>query len=174
MAAIVTCLRQTPFTNQAIASRLRCFARLLEIRSEDYYRIRAYDEAAGTIEDWPASVSEIATRDGIKGVRVIPGVGRSIGEKIIELVNSGTFQAWDEITTETPISVLDLLTIPGIGSRTSATLHQKFKITSLYDLALFTEGGGLDLVDGLDERRASQIRESLARLYPGRKFRDGG
>ena len=86
MAAIVTCLRQTPFTNQAIASRLRCFARLLEIRSEDYYRIRAYDEAAGTIEDWPASVSEIATRDGLD----VQSAKRSLSLSIQEPFRLGT------------------------------------------------------------------------------------
>jgi DNA polymerase (family 10) len=111
---------------------------------------------------WPDAISEIAKREGAKGLRGIPGVGRSISEKIVELVNTGTFEAWEKLTTETPASVLDLLDVPGIGIKTAGLLHQKFKISTVCDLRKFVEGGGLELVDGLDENRASDIRHFVA------------
>ncbi len=109
LIAVVNCPFPKRITNEVIADRLRCFARLLAIRSEDFYRINAYDDAASIIAAWSEPISEIAKREGGKGLRVIPGVGRSISEKIVELVNTGTFEAWETLTIETPASVLDLL-----------------------------------------------------------------
>jgi len=162
--AVVNCPFPTRITNEVIADRFRCFARLLAIRSEDFYRIKAYDDAASIIAAWSEPISEIAKREGAKGLRVVPGVGRSISEKIVELVNSGTFEAWEKLTIETPASVLDLLDVPGIGIKTAGLLHQKFKISTICDLRKFVEGGGLELVDGLDEKRASEIRHFVAQL----------
>ena len=111
---------------------------------------------------WPDAISEIAKREGAKGLRIIPGVGRSISEKIVELVNTGTFEAWEKLTIETPASVLDILDVPGIGIKTAGLQHQKFKISTTCDLCKFVLGGGLELVDGLDEKRASDIRLFVA------------
>ena len=68
-----------------------------------------------------------------------------------------------KMTAETPASVLDLLELPGVGPKTAALLHQKFKIASLDDLRTFAEGGGLEMVDGIGTRTAERIKASLAR-----------
>ena len=52
----------------------------------------------------------------------------------------------------------------GIGLKTAATLHQKFKIASLNDLKKFVAGGGLEMVDGIGEKSIERITESLTRL----------
>ncbi len=93
----------------------------------------------------------------------IPGVGKAIAGKIIELVDTGTFDAWERLTSETPETVLDLLELPGVGPKTAATLHQKFKIASLDDLEKFIQGGGLEMVDGIGPKTAERIKVSLAR-----------
>ena len=71
--------------------------------------------------------------------------------------------AWERLTSETPATVLDLLELPGVGPKTAATLHQKFKITSLDQLREFAAGGGLDLVDGIGPKTAERIKDSLSR-----------
>ncbi|MFN2514651.1 MAG: helix-hairpin-helix domain-containing protein, partial [Pyrinomonadaceae bacterium] len=92
----------------------------------------------------------------------IPGVGKAIAGKIVELLERGTFDAWERIISETPETVLDLLEIPGIGPKTAATLHQKFKVSSLVELKHFVAGGGLEMVDGIGPKTADRIKESLA------------
>ena len=83
--------------------------------------------------------------------------------KIVELVQTGTFEAWERLTAETPATVLDLLELPGVGPKTAATLHQKFKIASLDDLRKFADGGGLEMVDGIGSKSAERIKRSLER-----------
>jgi DNA polymerase (family X) len=149
--------------NQDIAERFHRLANLMEIRGDDHYRIRSYRNAAEMIETWPTPMQTIADEAGAKGLQEIPGVGKAISAKIIELLSSGTFEAWEKLTAETPASTLDLLRVGGIGLKTAATLHQQFKITSIDDLKKFVAGGGLEMVDGIGEKSAERIKESLER-----------
>jgi DNA polymerase (family 10) len=107
-------------------------------------------------------LAQIAREEGIAGLQTIPGVGKAIAGKIIELLDRGTFDAWERLVKETPESLLDLLELPGIGPKTAATLHQKFKVSSLEDLKKFVAGGGLELVDGIGAKTADKIKESLS------------
>ena len=149
-------------TNEEIARRFERLALLMEIRGEDRFRVRSYRNAAEMIEVWPTPLERIARAEGARGLQALPGVGKAISGKIAELVERGTFAAYERLVAETPESVLDLLDVSGIGVKTAATLYQQFKISSLADLKQFVAGGGLDLVDGIGERSAERIKESLA------------
>lgn len=147
--------------NEAIARRFFRLAALMDIRGDDPFRLRSYRNAAEAIETWPTPMQTIAAAEGIAGLQAIPGVGKAIAGKILELLDRGTFDAWERIIAETPESVLDLLDIPGIGPKTAALLHQKFKVSSRADLQKFVAGGGLDAVDGIGPKTAERIKESL-------------
>ena len=148
--------------NQAIARRFYRLAALMELRGDDPFRWRSYRNAAEAIEVWPTPLKEIAKNEGVAGLQTIPGVGKAIAGKVIELLARGSFDAWDRLTAETPESVLDLMELPGIGPKTAALLHQRFKVSSLPDLKTFVAGGGLDMVDGIGAKTAEKIKEALA------------
>jgi len=134
----------------------------MDIRGDDSFRLRSYRNAAEAIETWPTPMQKIAAEDGITGLQSIPGVGKAIAGKILELLDRGTFDAWERIIRETPEGVLDLLEIPGIGPKTAAMLHQKYKISSLEALREFVADGGLEAVDGIGPKTAERIKENLA------------
>ena len=150
-------------TNEEIARRFNQMASLMEVRGEDPFRLRSYRMAAEAIETWPTPMEEIARVQGVPGLLEIPGVGKALAGKIVELVEKGTFEAWDRLTAETPATVLDLLELPGVGPKTAAMLHRRFKIASLDDLRKFAAGGGLAMVDGIGPKTAERITASLAR-----------
>jgi len=151
-------------TNEEIAERFARLALLLEIRGDDPYRIRSYKRAAETIRDWPTPLEQIAREKGEAGLQEIPGIGRAISAKIMEIIERGTFDAWERLIQETPASVLDLLLVEGIGPKTASTLYKKFKIETLDDLVKFVEGGGLEMVDGITPQNARKIKKSLAEI----------
>jgi DNA polymerase (family 10) len=151
-------------TNEEIARRFNRMASLMEVRGEDSFRVRSYRMAAEAIETWPTPMQDIVASAGAAGLQEIPGVGKAIGGKIVELLEKNTFDAWEKLTAETPETVLDLLELPGVGPKTAATFHQKFKIASLDDLRKFLEGGGLEMVDGIGPKTAERIMRSLDRL----------
>ena len=148
--------------NEQIARRFRSMAALMEVRGEDTFRIRSYRMAAEAIETWPLEMQKIVDTEGAAGLQEIPGVGKALAGKIVDLVGRGTFDAWERLTAETPESVLDLLDLPGVGPKTAAMLSQKFQITSLDDLRKFVEGGGLETVDGIGPKGAERIKTALA------------
>ena len=148
--------------NKEIARRFYRLSALMEVRGDDPFRLRSYRNAAEAIEVWPTSLKEIADQEGVTGLQEIPGVGKAIAGKVVELLAKGTFDAWERLTAETPETVLDLLDIPGIGPKTAALLHQRFKVSSLEDLKKFVASGGLDMVDGIGPKTAERIKETLA------------
>jgi DNA polymerase (family 10) len=147
--------------NQSIAQKFHRMAALMEIRGDDPFRLRSYRNAAEAIEVWPTALKEIAEKEGAAGLQTIPGVGKAIAGKVLELLGTGTFRAWDKLTSETPETVIDLLEVPGIGPKTAALLHTRFEVSSINELKMFVANGGLDLVDGIGPRTAEKIKESL-------------
>jgi DNA polymerase (family 10) len=76
--------------NEQIARRFNRMASLMEVRGEDSFRIRSYRMAAEAIETWPTPMKEIAAEGGVAGLQEIPGVGKAIAGKIVELLEKGT------------------------------------------------------------------------------------
>ncbi|HKQ99472.1 MAG TPA: hypothetical protein VJT09_02295, partial [Pyrinomonadaceae bacterium] len=107
--------------NEAIAERFVRLANLMEIRGDDPFRVRSYRNAAEVIETWPTPLKRIAMEEGAKGLQTLPGVGKAISGKILELLEKGTFDAWEKLIVETPESTLDLLRVGGIGLKTATT-----------------------------------------------------
>lgn len=147
--------------NAEIADRFARLGQLMTIRGEDGFRIRAYNNAAEMIRAMTTPVIDIARRGGAKELQQIPGVGRAISSKIVELVERGTFEAWERTTSETPETVLDLLKVDGVNVKLAAVLYQRFKISSVDDLRRFVEGDGLELVDGVGEKIVARIRKAV-------------
>ena len=88
--------------NKEIARRFYRLSALMEVRGDDPFRLRSYRNAAEAIEVWPASLKEIADQEGVAGLQEIPGVGKAIAGKVVELLAKGTFDAWERLTAETP------------------------------------------------------------------------
>ncbi len=148
-------------TNQEIATIFRRLALLLELRGENLFKIRSYRTAAETIEDTTAPLVEMASAGGADRLRELPGIGEAISKKIVDLLETGTFKLYEEVKSEIPETVLDLLEVDGVGFKTLQLLYHQFHIASLEDLSRFVEGGGLNSVPRLGGSVQTRIRASL-------------
>ncbi len=151
-------------TNEEIANRFQRLSQLMTIRGEDHFRTRSYRNAADAIRDWGAPLSQIAERDGARGLQEIPGVGKAISGKIIELLGRGTFEAWERIIAETPETVLEILRVDGVNIKIAGDLYTRFRVASIADLKSFVEGGGLEMIDGVGEKTMVRIKRDVTRL----------
>jgi DNA polymerase (family 10) len=150
--------------NSEVARVLAQVAGLLEFRNENAFKIRSYSMAAETISGMSKPVAEIASQGGAEELQKIPGIGKSISAQIVEIIGTGTSPYLESLKQETPVSVLDLRRVSGIGLKTAQLLYKDFGIKSLEELRTFAEGGGLISVPGLGEKTAARITRSLSRL----------
>jgi hypothetical protein len=94
---------ETSMDNKEIAEELNKIARLLEIKGDKPFRIRAYRKAAGVLVAFPQDITQIYEKDGIRGIVTIPGIGKSIGSKIEEFIKSKKVAYLEELDEETAI-----------------------------------------------------------------------
>ena len=149
--------------NQQIADIFRRIAELMELKDENPFKIRSYRLAADTLEDYHESVAELAGK-GLKELLTIPGIGKGIGSSIIELVNTGTCSAYDQIRSEVPESALDMLRISGVGMKTAQKLFRNYQIKSLDELEAFAATGRLESLAGLGKKSVERILRSIKEL----------
>ena len=107
-------------------------ADILEIKSENQFRIRAYRRAAQSIEGLTEDVADIANR---KELLRVPGIGKDLAEKIAEFIATGKMRFFEKLKREVPRISLELITIPGIGPKTAKILIKQLKIKSIRELA---------------------------------------
>ena len=91
-------------TNVQIADVFRRLAALLELGGENFFKVRSYQSAAETIEDWPQPLMEIYAEKGIAGLRELPG----IGEWTAQYIAMRTL-AWPDAFPHTDLVVMQQL-----------------------------------------------------------------
>lgn len=148
-------------SNPDVAATFRRLADLLEIRGEEVYKVTAYRRAAEGISQLPEAVAAVRARGGLEA---IPGVGKAIAQKLRDLLDTGSFKLLDEVRSEFPSGVADLLVVPDIGPKRARVLYQELGIDSLPALRSALEEGRLETLAGVGPKGAQRIAEGLRSL----------
>jgi DNA polymerase (family X) len=145
--------------NQEFAKIFYEMAELLEMGEENPFRIRAYQKAAQNIESLTENIGSTYKKSGIKGLENIPGIGKGIAEHIEELIKTGKLKPHKQLLKKFPRSLVDLMSVPGLGPKTVILLHKKLKIDSMEKLEKAAKNGELEKVPGI---RAKKIQNILS------------
>jgi DNA polymerase (family 10) len=145
--------------NAELADQLDLLADLSEILGEESFRVIAYRRAATRIRETPAPVAELAL-DG--KATELPGVGKTIEQKVVEIVQTGEIQALTRRRERVPAGVVEFLRLPGVGPKTAARIWTELGITSLEALKVAAEEGRLRELSGLGQRSEEKILSGLA------------
>lgn len=147
--------------NQEVAQIFKTMADAMEIKGENRFRIRAYRNAARSIENLTESLEDILKK-GEKDLDELPDIGKSIGEKIEEIMKTGTLKQYEELLEEVPGELTRLVNIPGVGPKTVATLHEKLGINNVEDLKRVCKEGKLEDLEGFGVKTQEKILEGIA------------
>jgi DNA polymerase (family 10) len=147
--------------NADIANALSELGTLYELDGAVRYRVIAYQEAARVIRDSPVSVEELA-RDG--RATELPGVGKTLQEKIVALVEGGSIPAADKLKERFPASLIEVTYVPGLGARTARRLYDELGIASLEQLREAAESGQLRDVKGLGQKAEENVLAAVEKL----------
>ncbi|CAN5699747.1 hypothetical protein BH11ARM2_BH11ARM2_06440 [soil metagenome] len=146
-------------TNAELAQKLRDLRDFLIIAGYEESHATRYSHISRHIEKMPEEV-EVMRREG--RLKEIPGVGGLITTYIKEILEDGVSSKQRDWEPVAPISVLELVRIPGLGAKTAKRLFHEFGIASAADLRRALNEGKLEHTSGIGEKTRAAWREELA------------
>ncbi|MFZ9669301.1 MAG: DNA polymerase/3'-5' exonuclease PolX [Solirubrobacterales bacterium] len=148
-------------TNAEIADALDELAVLYQLDGADRYRILAYVNSARSVRSEPRSVEDLA-REG--KVTELDGVGKTLEEKIVALVETGEIPAAAKLKKQIPPGLIEINRIPGLGPKTVRRLHEELGVDGPGDLRKAAEAGKVQELKGLGPKVEENILAGLDRL----------
>jgi DNA polymerase (family 10) len=146
------------FSNMAIAAAFDELADLYELDGAVVHRVLAYRTAARSVRDAPVSVSALA-REG--RATELTGIGKTLEEKILALVDTGTIPAAEKLRAKFPPGLMDLTRLPGLGPKRARMLFDELGIASLDALREAAEAERLRDVRGLGPKFERSVLAAL-------------
>ncbi len=152
--------------NLEIARILNTIADILELQ-EVQFKPQAYHKAAMAIESLTEDIAEIHKRDELEE---IPGVGKHIAEKIVEIIQTGKLKYYEKLKKEVKIDIEQLNAIPGLGPKRIKVLYKKLGVKNVADLEKAIRTGKLQQLAGFGEETAKNLAQGIEFLKtkPGR------
>jgi DNA polymerase (family 10) len=148
-----------PVQNSEIAQIFNEAADLLEIEGANQFRIRAYRNAARTIEGYPNRLYKMV--ESGEPIDEIPGIGEDLSTKINEIIETGNLVFLEELRSRTPQSLIKLLNISGLGPKRVQKLFNELKITNIEELRTALESGKVSELDGFGPKTVENILAAL-------------
>ncbi len=146
--------------NADVAEQLELLADLLEIEGEAAFRVLAYRRAAQRVRDTGGPVAQLAL-DG--KAKELPGIGATIQDKIVQIVNTGEIEALSKRRKTIPPEVVDFLRIPGLGPKTVRKIWQELGVATLAELKSAARDQRLRTLPGLGAKVEENILKSVGR-----------
>ena len=145
--------------NAEIADQLDLLADISEILAEESFRVIAYRRAAARIRETPGPVAQLALAGRASD---LPGIGKTIEQKVVEIVSDGEMHALTRRRERVPTGVVAFLRLPGVGPKTAARIWTELGVTTLDGLKAAAEDGRLRGLSGLGQRSEEKILAALA------------
>jgi DNA polymerase (family 10) len=145
--------------NSDLAEQLDLLADLLEIEGEQSFRVLAYRRAATRVRESSTPVAQLALEGKAKD---LPGIGKTIEEKIVQVVERGEMLALTKHRTLVPGEVVLFTRLPGLGPKTARKIWQELGITTLEELRQAAEDERLRRLAGLGARSEEKILAALS------------
>lgn len=145
-------------TKEDVVDLLESIARLLEMKDENVFKIRAYTNGARALETFSGDFQKCVT-DGT--LSEIPGIGKAIAEKVTEYVTTGELPYYTELKAEFPDGLFELFELQGLGPKKIRILWQECGITTLAELEAAARDGRVATLKGFGKKTAENILHAI-------------
>ena len=144
-----------------IADVFENIARLLELKGENPFKVRAYTHAARALETLSEPLETLIAEDRLTAV---DGIGKATGEKIAELSTHGRLDYYDNLREEFPPDILTLFDIQGLGAKKIKVLWDTLKVHSVTNLERACKDGSVAGLPGFGEKTAANILKGIEHM----------
>jgi DNA polymerase (family 10) len=145
--------------NATIAALFDELADLYELDGAVVHRVLAYRNAAKTVREAPRSVAAL-TREG--NVTQLPGIGRTLEDKIVALLDTGSIPAAEKLRAKFPVGLVDMTRLPGLGPKRARKLFDELGIDSLEALHAAAQSEQLRNVKGFGPKFEEAVLAAFA------------
>ncbi|MCK4453904.1 DNA polymerase/3'-5' exonuclease PolX [Candidatus Parcubacteria bacterium] len=149
--------------NQELAKIFYEIADFLEME-EIAFKPYAYQKAAISLDTLEEDAAEIYKKGGLKALEKIPGVGKSIAEKIEEYLKTGKIKHYQDLKKKMPVQIEELTAIEGVGPKTVKALYKSLKIKNIEDLEKAARVHKIRGLPGFQEKTEKNILQGIAFL----------
>lgn len=150
-----------PVHNSDVAQTFKRVADLLAIEEANQFRVRAYRDAARTIETLSRPVADMVEEGA--DLSELEDIGEDLAGKIEEIVKTGSLAQLEEIENRTPPTLAEMLRIEGLGPRRVQTIYEGLQITTLDELQEAVQEGRVRELEGFGQKTERQILDELQR-----------
>lgn len=145
-------------TNKDIALNIKLLADLMELHEENAFRIKSYANAYLSIRKFPGNLTESSESD----ISSFPGLGKSVAQKIVELVSTGTIGDLEQLKSKTPPGIVDMLGVKGLGPKKVKILWKgELQIEDTTELYQACQENRLIKLPGFGVKTQEDIKEKL-------------
>ena len=156
---MIAAMAKTLPRNADVAAQLELLSDILELEGEAAYRLLAYRRAAALVREQSGLVAELALEGKAKE---LPGIGKTIEGKIVEIVNEGEIRALTKHKALVPPDVVKFTQLPGLGPKTARKIWQELGVTTLTDLKAAAKAERLRLLPGIGAKLEERIVKELS------------
>src|SRR5664279_1445368 len=143
-----------------VAEVLVNIATLLELKGENPFKTRAYQNAARTIEALTEPLDKLIAEARLGDIK---GIGEALQQKITELVTTGKLQYYEELKASIPPGMVAMLDIPGLGPKKIKALHDELGLETVEQLEQACKDGKIAGLKGFGEKTQTNILEGINR-----------
>jgi len=141
-------------------------ARTLAFKGKNRFRALAYERAAVSLKSLDQDLTSLASK---KELEQIPGIGHDLAEMIEEYIETGRIRRCELEMRSVSDELLEMMDIPGLGPKTLALLHKKFRIKNVNDLSRLIEKGSLVELRGFGEKKIENLRRGIELHQSGKQ-----
>lgn len=153
---------------RGVTDALEQIASFMELKGENLFRVRTFRTVSRVVGGLPETLRQ-ALDDG--SLAATKGVGPATLEVITELATSGRSTLLEELRTQVPPGLVEMLGVSGLGVAKIRQIHETLGIDSLPELEAAASDGRLAALPRFGQKTADNIQKSIAFLRQASAFR---
>ncbi|NUM76525.1 DNA polymerase/3'-5' exonuclease PolX [candidate division KSB1 bacterium] len=134
---------------------------LLELKGENPFKTRAYENAARALRGVSEDLNELVASNRLRGIK---GIGEAISEKITTLVTTGTLKYYEELRRSFPPGIMELLRIPGLGPKKAKKLLDDLGVASIDDLEKACKENRVAKLEGFSAKSQQNLLDGIQQI----------
>jgi DNA polymerase (family 10) len=147
--------------NREVAEMFYKVADMLSIRGDQIHRILAYRRAAESIEALGRDINQIYEEGTLVD---IPGIGKTLAEKIEEMLTTGHLEFYERLSKEIPPSLVDMLRVEGLGPKRVKQVYDTLGVTTIEELSVVAQAGKLRELPKMGEKTEVKLIAAIEAL----------